>query len=79
MAGSDGIFCGGFPIRRWGLRFARYLGYRYTRQLGDYFLARGRHPSDDPPAVAAVPPDRPGFIRSGFVAEHRRLRPRHRD
>ncbi len=35
MAGSDGIFCGGFPHPRgWGA-FARYLGY-HTRQLGDY-------------------------------------------
>ncbi|HEV3167632.1 MAG TPA: D-aminoacylase [Isosphaeraceae bacterium] len=35
MAGSDGIFCGGFPHPRgWGA-FARYLGY-HTRQLRDY-------------------------------------------
>lgn len=35
MAGSDGIFCGGYPHPRgWGA-FARYLGY-HTRQLGDY-------------------------------------------
>lgn len=35
MAGSDGIFCGGFPHPRgWGA-FARYLGY-HTRKLGDY-------------------------------------------
>jgi N-acyl-D-amino-acid deacylase len=35
MAGSDGIFCGGFPHPRgWGA-FARYLGY-HTRTLGDY-------------------------------------------
>jgi N-acyl-D-amino-acid deacylase len=35
MAGSDGIFRGGFPHPRgWGA-FARYLGY-HTRQLGDY-------------------------------------------
>jgi N-acyl-D-amino-acid deacylase len=38
MAGSDGIFCGGFPHPRgWGA-FARYLGY-HTRQLGDYSWA----------------------------------------
>ena len=35
MAGSDGIFGGGFPHPRgWGA-FARFLGY-HTRQLGDY-------------------------------------------
>lgn len=35
MAGSDGIFCGGYPHPRgWGA-FARFLGY-HTRQLGDY-------------------------------------------
>ena len=35
MAGSDGIFRGGFPHPRgWGA-FARYLGY-HTRELGDY-------------------------------------------
>jgi N-acyl-D-amino-acid deacylase len=35
MAGSDGIFRGGFPHPRgWGA-FARYLGY-HTRTLGDY-------------------------------------------
>ena len=35
MAGSDGIFCGGYPHPRgWGA-FARYLGH-HTRQLGDY-------------------------------------------
>jgi N-acyl-D-amino-acid deacylase len=35
MAGSDGIFCGGFPHPRgWGA-FARYLGY-HTRELLDY-------------------------------------------
>jgi N-acyl-D-amino-acid deacylase len=35
MAGSDGIFGGGFPHPRgWGA-FARYLGY-HTRRLGDY-------------------------------------------
>jgi N-acyl-D-amino-acid deacylase len=35
MAGSDGIYCGGFPHPRgWGA-FARYLGY-HTRKLGDY-------------------------------------------
>jgi N-acyl-D-amino-acid deacylase len=34
MAGSDGIFCGGFPHPRgWGA-FARYLCY-HTRELGD--------------------------------------------
>jgi len=35
MAGSDGIYCGGYPHPRgWGA-FARYLGY-HTRTLGDY-------------------------------------------
>ena len=35
LAGSDGIYCGGYPHPRgWGA-FARYLGY-HTRTLGDY-------------------------------------------
>ena len=35
MAGSDGIYAGGFPHPRgWGA-FARYLGH-HTRELGDY-------------------------------------------
>ena len=38
MAGSDGIFFGGFPHPRgWGA-FARYLGH-HTRELGDYSWA----------------------------------------
>lgn len=35
MAGSDGIFTGGFPHPRGAGAFARYLG-RHTRELGDY-------------------------------------------
>jgi N-acyl-D-amino-acid deacylase len=67
MAGSDGIFCGGFPHPRgWGA-FARYLGY-HTRQLGDYTW---------PEAVAHLAThaarrfrltDR-GLLRPGFVAD----------
>ena len=57
MAGSDGIFRGGFPHPRgWGA-FARYLGY-HTRQLGDYTWPEADHPPRDP-RRAPVPPDRP--------------------
>jgi N-acyl-D-amino-acid deacylase len=67
MAGSDGIFCGGFPHPRgWGA-FARYLGH-HTRELGDY---------DWPEAVTHLTShaarrfrltDR-GFLRPGYVAD----------
>jgi len=67
MAGSDGIFCGGFPHPRgWGA-FARYLGC-HTRQLGDYSW---------PEAVAHLSchaarrfrlTDR-GLLRPGFAAD----------
>ena len=77
MAGSDGIFCGGFPHPRgWGA-FARYLGY-HTRAARRLFLARGRHPPGDP-RRAAVPPDRPGPDPPRLRRRHRRLRPGHRD
>ena len=47
MAGSDGIFCGGFPHPRgWGA-FARYLGY-HTRAARRLLLARGGHATSPP-------------------------------
>ena len=77
MAGSDGIFCGGFPHPRgWGA-FARYLGY-HTRAARRLHLGRGRHPPGDP-RRAAVPPDRPRPDPPRLRRRHRRLRPRHRD
>jgi N-acyl-D-amino-acid deacylase len=67
MAGSDGIFIGGFPHPRgWGA-FARYLG-RHTRELRDY---------DWPTAITHLSThaarryrlfDR-GVLRPGFVAD----------
>ena len=77
MAGSDGIFCGGFPHPRgWGA-FARYLGY-HTRQLGDYSWPEAvTHLAT--PRRAAVPPDRPRPDPPRLRRRHRRLRPGHRD
>ena len=51
MAGSDGIFRGGFPHPRgWGA-FARYLGY-HTRTLGDYTWPEAiTHLTSTPPAA----------------------------
>jgi N-acyl-D-amino-acid deacylase len=67
MAGSDGIFCGGFPHPRgWGA-FARYLGY-HTRQLGDYTWAEAVTHLTAHAARRFRLHDR-GLIRPGYVAD----------
>jgi N-acyl-D-amino-acid deacylase len=67
MAGSDGIFCGGFPHPRgWGA-FARYLGY-HTRQLGDYSWPEAVTHLTAHAARRFRLTDR-GLIRPGFVAD----------
>ncbi len=67
MAGSDGIFCGGFPHPRgWGA-FARYLGY-HTRQLGDYSWPEAITHLATHAARRFRLTDR-GLIRPGFVAD----------
>jgi N-acyl-D-amino-acid deacylase len=67
MAGSDGIFCGGFPHPRgWGA-FARYLGY-HTRQLGDYHWAEAITHLSTHAARRFRLLDR-GMIRAGFAAD----------
>jgi N-acyl-D-amino-acid deacylase len=67
MAGSDGIFCGGFPHPRgWGA-FARYLGY-HTRELGDYSWPEAiTHLSTH--AARRFRLTNRGLIRTGFVAD----------
>lgn len=67
MAGSDGIFCGGFPHPRgWGA-FARYLGY-HTRELGDYSWPEAVTHLSTHAARRFRLTDR-GLIRPGFVAD----------
>jgi N-acyl-D-amino-acid deacylase len=67
MAGSDGIFCGGFPHPRgWGA-FARYLGY-YTRQLGDYTWSEAVAHLSSHAARRFRLTDR-GLLRPGFAAD----------
>jgi N-acyl-D-amino-acid deacylase len=67
MAGSDGIFRGGFPHPRgWGA-FARYLGY-HTRQLGDYTWPEAVTHLATHAARRFRLTDR-GLIRPGFVAD----------
>jgi N-acyl-D-amino-acid deacylase len=67
MAGSDGIFCGGFPHPRgWGA-FARYLGY-HTHQLGDYSWPEAVTHLAAHAARRFRLTDR-GLIRAGFVAD----------
>jgi N-acyl-D-amino-acid deacylase len=67
MAGSDGIFCGGFPHPRgWG-SFARYLGY-HTRELGDYTWADAVTHLATHAARRFRLTDR-GLIRPRFVAD----------
>ena len=67
MAGSDGIFRGGFPHPRgWGA-FARYLGY-HTRQLGDYSWPEAVTHLATHAARRFRLTDR-GLIRPGFVAD----------
>jgi N-acyl-D-amino-acid deacylase len=67
MAGSDGIFCGGFPHPRgWG-SFARYLG-RHTRELGDYTWSEAVTHLSTHAARRFRLTDR-GMIRPGFAAD----------
>jgi N-acyl-D-amino-acid deacylase len=67
MAGSDGIFRGGFPHPRgWGA-FARYLGY-HTRQLGDYTWAEAVTHLNTHAARRFRLTDR-GLLRPGYVAD----------
>jgi N-acyl-D-amino-acid deacylase len=67
MAGSDGIFCGGFPHPRgWGA-FARYLGY-HTRELGDYTWPEAAIHLASHAARRFRLSDR-GLIRPGFAAD----------
>jgi N-acyl-D-amino-acid deacylase len=67
MAGSDGIFRGGFPHPRgWGA-FARYLGH-HTRELGDYTWAEAVTHLTTHAARRYRLTDR-GLIRTGYVAD----------
>jgi len=67
MAGSDGIFCGGFPHPRgWGA-FARYLGY-HTRKLGDYTWPEAVTHLATHAARRFRLNDR-GLLRPGYVAD----------
>ena len=67
MAGSDGIFCGGFPHPRgWGA-FARYLGY-HTRERGDYSWAEAITHLSGHAARRYRLTDR-GILRPGYVAD----------
>jgi len=67
MAGSDGIYCGGFPHPRgWGA-FARFLGY-HTRELGDYSWPEAVTHLATHAARRFRLTDR-GLIRPGFVAD----------
>ena len=67
MAGSDGIFCGGFPHPRgWGA-FARYLG-SHTRELGDYTWAEAVTHLSSHAARRFRLTDR-GVLRPGFAAD----------
>lgn len=67
MAGSDGIFKGGFPHPRgWGA-FARYLGY-HTRKLKDYDWAQAITHLSTHAARRYRLLDR-GLVRTGYVAD----------
>jgi N-acyl-D-amino-acid deacylase len=67
MAGSDGIFCGGFPHPRgWGT-FARYLGH-HTRTLGDYSWPEAVTHLSAHAARRFRLTDR-GLVRPGFAAD----------
>ncbi|GAC1466650.1 MAG: D-aminoacylase [Isosphaeraceae bacterium] len=67
LAGSDGIFGGGFPHPRgWGA-FARYLGH-HTRQLGDYTWAEAITHLATHAARRFRLTDR-GLLRPGYFAD----------
>ncbi len=77
MAGSDGIFRGGFPHPRgWGA-FAALPGLSHPAAWR-LFLARGRDPSGRT-RRAPVPTDRSWDHPAWLCRRHRRVRPRHRD
>ena len=67
MAGSDGIFRGGFPHPRGTGAFARYLGY-HTRELGDYSWPEAITHLTTHAARRFRLTDR-GIIRTGYVAD----------
>jgi N-acyl-D-amino-acid deacylase len=67
MAGSDGIFCGGFPHPRGSGAFARYLGY-HTRQLHDYTWPEAVTHLSTHAARRFRLADR-GLLRPGFAAD----------
>ena len=70
MAGSDGIFCGGFPHPRGGggpSRCYNFLG-RHTRELGDYTWAEAVAHLAAHAARRYRLTDR-GLLRPGFVAD----------
>ncbi len=67
MAGSDGIFCGGYPHPRgWGA-FARYLGW-HTREKRDYTWAEAVTHLSAHAARRFRLHDR-GILRPGYVAD----------
>jgi N-acyl-D-amino-acid deacylase len=67
MAGSDGIFCGGYPHPRgWGA-FARYLGH-HTRTLRDYSWPEAVAHLSSHAARRFRLTDR-GLVRPGFAAD----------
>lgn len=67
MAGSDGIFTGGFPHPRGRGAFARYLS-RHTRELGDYDWSEAVTHLSAHAARRFRLGDR-GLIRPGFAAD----------
>jgi N-acyl-D-amino-acid deacylase len=67
MAGSDGIFRGGFPHPRGTGAFARYLGY-HTRTLGDYTWPEAVTHLTTHAARRYRLTDR-GLVRPGYVAD----------
>jgi N-acyl-D-amino-acid deacylase len=67
MAGSDGIFCGGYPHPRGCGAFARYLGY-HTRTLGDYDWAEAVTHLSSHAARRYRLTDR-GLLRPGYAAD----------
>ncbi|WP_435006422.1 N-acyl-D-amino-acid deacylase family protein [Tundrisphaera lichenicola] len=67
MAGSDGIFRGGYPHPRGTGAFARYLGY-HTRTLGDYTWPEAISHLTSHAARRYRLTDR-GMIRPGYVAD----------
>lgn len=67
MAGSDGIFRGGYPHPRGTGAFARYLG-RHTRELGDYDWAEAITHLTTHAARRYRLTDR-GLLRPGYAAD----------